>query len=167
MNDLRKQFLEWLGDAYAMEEQAQTMLRKLIERVGDYPRLQNKLHLHLDETKHQAQLIVGCIQKLGSSTSGIKRFSAKDSRLLLADTGIFAEDEVLKGVIASYIFENIKIAAYTRLISAAEKLGENEMVFTLEGILRQEKALAIWLLDFIPEITVQHLQQYEHAQQSH
>jgi ferritin-like metal-binding protein YciE len=157
MNDLKEDFLDWLRDAHAMEEQAETMLGKMIDRVGDYPILQSKLRQHLDETKHQAKLVEGCIEKLGSSASGMKDMAAKVMGFGQAISGIFVEDEVVKGVMASYVFENMEISAYTSLIAAANQLDELEIKSILESILVQEKEMAKWLLDYTPEITVQYL----------
>lgn len=157
MNKLREDFLDWLRDAHAMEQQAETMLGKMIERVGDYPILQSKLREHLEETKQQSKLVEDCIEKLGSSTSGLKDFAGKAMGLAQAISGIFVEDEAIKGVIASYVFENLEISSYSSLIAAAEKLGEQEISSILEKILWQEKDMATWLLDYVPEITRQYL----------
>lgn len=153
MNDLKEDFLDWLRDAHAMEEQAETMLSNMLDRVEDYPTFQNKLREHLEETKHQRKLVEGCIERLGASTSGVKDFAAKAMGYGQAISGLFVEDEVVKGIMACYVFEHLEISSYTSLIAAAKELGEVETQSVLEGILVQEKEMANWLLKHTPEIT--------------
>ena len=62
-------------------------------------------------------------------------------------------DEVVKGAMAGYVFENLEIASYTSLIGAANAVGDTETATACEQILVQEKAMAAWLLDHLPQIT--------------
>jgi ferritin-like metal-binding protein YciE len=67
--------------------------------------------------------------------------------------GMAMSDEVVKGSIMSYVFENLEIASYTSLIAAAELAGDEETKRACEQILPQEIAMARWLLDHIPGVT--------------
>ncbi|HCF9846888.1 TPA: ferritin-like domain-containing protein, partial [Pseudomonas aeruginosa] len=62
-------------------------------------------------------------------------------------------DEVVKGAMSGYVFENMEIAAYTVLIAAAREVGDAETLAALERILPQEQAMADWLRDHLPELT--------------
>lgn len=62
-------------------------------------------------------------------------------------------DEVVKGAMAGYVFENVEIATYTVLIAAAKAAGDKQTQAACEKILPQEKAMAKWILDHLPEIT--------------
>ena len=53
MSDFKEHFIDWLRDAHAMEEQAETQLNGMKDRVKDYPQLQNRIIQHLDETRQQ------------------------------------------------------------------------------------------------------------------
>lgn len=157
MNSLKEDFQDWLRDAHAMEQQAEAMLGKMVDRVEKYPTLQNKLRQHLEDTKQQSKLVENCIEKMGASTSGMKDLAAKAMGFGQAISGLFVEDEVVKGMMASYVFENMEISAYTSLVTAADALGEHEIKSVLEGILRQEIEMAEWLLQHTPDITTQYL----------
>jgi ferritin-like metal-binding protein YciE len=67
--------------------------------------------------------------------------------------GSLMSDEVIKGAMAGYVFENVEIATYTVLLAAAKAAGDNETQAACELILPQEEAMAQWLLDHLPELT--------------
>lgn len=47
--DIQQNYLTWLRDAHAMEEQALTMMRGMIGRLDDYP----SLRARVDETANK------------------------------------------------------------------------------------------------------------------
>jgi ferritin-like metal-binding protein YciE len=51
MSDAREWLIQWLRDAHAMEEQAETMLSGQLSRLENYPELSRRIQQHLDETK--------------------------------------------------------------------------------------------------------------------
>jgi ferritin-like metal-binding protein YciE len=153
MKTTNEEFLDWLRDAHAAEKQGETMINSLLDRIEKYPELQNQLRKHLEETQQQANLVEECIKRLGSSVSNVKDAAARIIGYGQSISGVFVSDEVVKAVIAVYAFKNMEIASYTSLISAAKELDEAETQSVLEGILSQEKEMADWLLNHIPEIT--------------
>ncbi|MBI6183861.1 ferritin-like domain-containing protein [Serratia proteamaculans] len=157
MSDFREHFIDWLRDAHAMEEQAETMLNGMKDRVKDYPQLQTRIIQHLEETRQQQTQLKACIKRLDASTSGIKDLAGKAVALGQALSGMFVEDEIVKGVISSYVFEHMEIASYKTLIAASEQVGDVETRQILEGILQQEQAMADWLMENIPNITQAYL----------
>ncbi|WP_273855232.1 ferritin-like domain-containing protein [Serratia liquefaciens] len=157
MSDFREHFIDWLRDAHAMEEQAETMLNGMKDRVKDYPQLQNRIIQHLEETRQQQVQLKACIKRLDASTSSLKDLAAKTLALGQALSGVFVEDEIVKGVISAYVFEHMEIASYQTLIAAAEQVGDSETLQVLGGILQQEQAMADWLLENIPSITQAYL----------
>jgi len=62
-------------------------------------------------------------------------------------------DEIIKGAIAGYVFENLEIATYTALRAAALAEGDAETVRVVDQILPQEQAMAEWLLNHLPQLT--------------
>ena len=67
--------------------------------------------------------------------------------------GMTVSDEVVKGAMTGYVFENVEIAAYTVLIAAAKAAGDVETQKACEEILPQEIAMADWLKEHLPELT--------------
>lgn len=157
MADLHENYLDWLRDAHAMEEQAETMLKGMAGRLEHYPALEARIKQHIEETKQQQRLVESIIKRYDSSTSTLKDFTGKVAALGQAMGGMFASDEVVKGAISGYVFENLEIASYTSLIAAARAVGDTEGERILGQILEQEKAMAAWLLEHLPEVTQQFL----------
>ena len=157
MTDPKENLLDWLRDAHAMEQQAEQMLRAQSGRLEHYPELKARIDQHLDETLGQQRLVARCIERLGGSTSTIKDLAAKVMAFGQAAGGMAMSDEVVKGSISSYVFENLEIASYTSLIAAAEQVGDIETMTACEQILPQEVAMAQWLLDHIPKVTQTYL----------
>lgn len=60
--------------------------------------------------------------------------------------GIFFFDEIVKGFISGYVFEQFEIACYTLLLAAAKNAGDTALILTIEAILNEEKQMADWLI---------------------
>lgn len=145
MSESRDWLIQWLRDAHAMEEQAETMLSGQLSRLDNYPELRERIRMHLDETKQQAIRLKGCLDSIGEGSSSFKDMGGKLTATAQSISGVFAGDEVMKGSLASYTFEHMEIASYTILIAAARAEGESEVVRVCEQNLREEEAMAEWL----------------------
>lgn len=161
MSETREWLVQWLRDAHAMEEQAETMLNGQLSRLESYPELRERINLHVDETKGQAARLRTCLEQLGEDTSTLKDAGGKLLAMAQSLSGVFAGDEVMKGSLASYTFEHMEIASYTILIAAAESLGETEVARACEQNLREEGAMAEWLKNKLPATTEQFLARSE------
>ena len=161
MATAEESLMDWLRDAYAMEQQAETMLHGQSQRLEHYPALQRQIEKHLQETRQQAELLKRCIEARGGSTSAIKDMAGKMAAVGQAIGGMFVGDEVVKGSTANYTFEHMEIAAYRVLIAAAEQVGDTETRSVCEQILRQEEAMANWLAEHLPSTTQQYLSREE------
>ena len=145
--------VDWLRDAHAMEQQAETMLKAQSQRLEHYPQLKARIDQHIEETYGQQKLLEGCLQRLGTSPSAVKDIAGKLSAFGQGVAGGFMTDEVIKGAMSGYIFEHMEIASYTVLIAAAKAVGDVETQRACEQILPQEEAMAAWLRDHLPELT--------------
>ncbi|MER9952037.1 DUF892 family protein [Mesorhizobium sp. M0047] len=153
MSESREWFVQWLRDAHAMEEQAETMLNGQVSRIENYPELSSRIRQHLEETVQQAARLKTCLDRIGQGPSRLKDAGGKLTAMAQSMSGIFAGDEVMKGSLASYTFEHMEIASYTILIAAARSLGETEVARVCEQNLREEIAMADWLKDHLPSTT--------------
>lgn len=149
--------LDWLRDAHAMEQQAEKMLEAQAGRLENYPQLKSRIEQHLEETKGQQRLLEDCLKRLDSSPSLLKDFGGKLMAFGQAVGGMTVSDEVVKGAMSGYVFENMEIAAYTVLIAAAQDVGDSATEASLKQILPQEVAMADWLREHLPEITQAYL----------
>jgi ferritin-like metal-binding protein YciE len=151
--DYKANLLDWLRDAHAMEQQAESMLKAQAQRLENYPTLKARIEQHLEETMGQQRLLDGLITGLGGSTSAMKDLAGKITAFGQGISGMFMSDEVVKGAMSGYVFENMEIASYTVLIAAADAAGDTETRSVCEQILTQEVEMAKWLLEHLPEIT--------------
>lgn len=145
--------LDWLRDAHAMEEQAEKMLTAQAERIEHYPELRARIVQHIEETKGQQRLLVECIERLGGSTSTLKDMAGKLMAFAQGVGGMTMSDEVVKGAMSGYVFENLEIASYTVLIEAAEYAGDTLTADACRSIIKEEIAMSEWLRDHLPELT--------------
>jgi ferritin-like metal-binding protein YciE len=157
MTDMNDRINQWLLDAHAMEEQAETILSGQTRRIESYPELEARMKQHLEETRSQRKRLEQCIERRGASHSSMKDMVGKFTATMQNLSGVFAGDEVVKGVLASYAFEHMEIGSYRILIAACDAVGDHETKAVLEDICREEEAMAAWLSDAIPEITSRHL----------
>ncbi|WP_232464728.1 ferritin-like domain-containing protein [Bordetella genomosp. 8] len=142
---LESHYMDWLRDAHAMEEQAESMLTAMAKRIENYPDLKRRIEQHIDETRNQARLIAQCIERRGGDTSTLKDLAGKAVAGMHGATSMFASDEIVKGGMMSYAFEHFEIASYRNLIEAARMVGDRETMAICERILPEEQAMADWL----------------------
>ncbi|EZQ19118.1 MULTISPECIES: ferritin-like domain-containing protein [Halopseudomonas] len=149
----RENLLDWLRDAHAMELQAETMLSSQSARLEHYPVLKARIDQHIQETRGQQERLEACIKRLGSSPSTIKDIGGKLMAMAQGVSGMVMGDEVVKGAMSGYVFEHMEIASYTILSAAAKAAGDMDTQQVCEQNLREEVAMAEWLLQHLPEVT--------------
>ncbi len=93
--------------------------------------------------------------------NGISRSVLKDSMSKMAAMGqsiggMFPSDEIVKGSISGYVFEQFEIACYTSCWRR-QKAGDTASIPTIEAILKEEMQMADWLIKHIPQTTEQFL----------
>lgn len=148
---------DWLRDAHAMEKQAESMLESMASRIDNYPDIRARIEQHLTETQHQITLLEEILDRNNISRSVIKDSMSKMVAFGQSVGGMFPSDEIVKGAISGYVFENFEIACYTSLLAAAKKAGDLTSVPVIESILAEEQRMADWLLSHIPDTTEQFL----------
>ncbi|RAI43078.1 hypothetical protein CH341_16210 [Rhodoplanes roseus] len=144
--------LDWLRDAHAMEKHAEQMLSNTATRLEHYPELRAKIERHLEQTRSQADRLQTCIERRGGSTSTFKDTAAQLLGFGQALTGVFTSDEVVKASIASFAFEQMEVATYKGLITAAESVGDAATKEVCQGILAEEQEMAGWLDENLPGV---------------
>lgn len=75
----------------------------------------------------------------------MKDMAAKAMATFQGFSGALASDEIVKGSMFSFAFENLEIAAYKNIIEAARYVGDTETAVECERILQEEIAMAQWL----------------------
>jgi ferritin-like metal-binding protein YciE len=157
--------IAWLNDAFAMENALVRVLEQHAKDAKDQPPLQARLEQHIEETRRHADLVKGCVERLGRSTSAVKTGLAN---VLGAVQGVStgpAKDELVKNGLADYAAEQFEVAAYTALIVGAEAIGDPETARVCREILREDEAMAQWLARELP-VVVQETLRLEAVKQS-
>lgn len=154
-----ERLMQWLRDAHAMEEQAEQMLSSTAQRLKDYPEIRLRLVKHLEETRRQAIAVQGCIERRGGRVSIVKDLFARTTGVAQGLSAHFVGDEVVKGLLAIYTFEQMEIASYSILLVAAECVGDNETRAVCETILAEERDMAAWAQQQLEPTTRQYLSQ--------
>lgn len=167
MEQTRRTYLAWLHDAHAMEQQALTMMEGQLSRLDTYPDLRAQLQLHIAETREQAATLDRLLARQGSDASLMKDTMGRPAAMGQSLVGLFAADEVVKSVLAAYTFEQMEIASYRTLITAAEQMGDLEAIEVFTRSLDQEEAMAGWLAGHSAEITRKFLARAEVDLPSH
>lgn len=144
-NPASEHLMDWLRDAHAMEEQAETMLTSMAGRIEGYPEVHQRIERHIQETKEQQRLVRHCIERRGGDTSALKDLAGKVTATFQGFSGMLASDEILKGAMFSFAFENLEVAAYRQLVAAARYVGDTETADICSRILKEEQAMAEWL----------------------
>ncbi|ENT2347940.1 ferritin-like domain-containing protein [Salmonella enterica] len=148
---------DWLRDAHAMEKQAESMLESMASRIENYPDIKARIEQHISETKHQITMLEEVLDRNGISRSVLKDSMSKMAAMGQSIGGMFPSDEIVKGSISGYVFEQFEIACYTSLLAAAKKAGDTASIPTIEAILKEEMQTADWLIKHIPQTTEQFL----------
>ena len=151
--DPREHLLHWLRDAYAMEKQALEMCERQSERIETYPDLKARIAKHVTETKAQIGKLDQCFEILGETPSAVKGAVGWVMGNMQAAGGMLMPDEIIKGSMASYVFENLEIATYIVLQGAAEACDEPEIAAICAEICEQEQAMADWLKEHLAKTT--------------
>ena len=155
MTHASERLVQWMRDAHAMEQQAETILKNEAKRIEHYPELKSRIEHHLEETRQQAERLQTRIDQLDGGTSAIKDTMGSLMGFAQSMSGMFAGDEVLKGSLANYAFEHMEIASYKMLIATAEEVGDTDTKRVCEQNLREEEAMAEWLDEHIGSVTRQ------------
>lgn len=153
MTDIAKHVDQWLRDAHAMELQSERILGNQVKRIQHYPDLKARLEQHLSETRHQRERLENCMKRRGIDNSVIKDAAGRFGAVMQAMGSMLAEDEVVKGLMAGYTFEQMEIAAYRILVVAAGKDQDTETVRVCEQICAEEEAMAHWFENNLTGLT--------------
>lgn len=116
----------------------------------DFPEIRERDEQHLEATRRHADLVRGCLESLGESPSGMKSaLGTLMGSVQSVATGPF-QGELVKNFLMDFASENLEIASYSAIITAARDLGEEDVARTCEGVLRDEQAMADWLQENLP-----------------
>jgi ferritin-like metal-binding protein YciE len=153
MTKSKQTLIAWLRDAHAMERASVDSLDRMADRLVRFPELAAGLREHWRLSLTQAQQIEVCLKRFGSDTSTFKDLAGRFIGIAQSFAVEVSSDEVVKDCCAAYSWRHFEIACYLSLGAAATALEEAEVVRMCEEHIQQERAMAQWLEQQIPETT--------------
>lgn len=150
MTPQKEQFIAWLNDAYSTELALMPVLKNHAKDAEDYPEIRDRDLQHLEETRRQAERLKKLIESLGGKVSTAKSLFGTMLGQGQSISTEFFQDEITKNFLSDYAAEHFEIASYKALIETARQIGEHQCIPILEGILREEEAMARWIEEHLP-----------------
>lgn len=157
---LRNVYVTALQNTHALEQQALQIMERQVERLENYPEVEQALRRHITETEQQRQRIEEALDSIGESRSVLKDTFQGFMGNMAALAHTPAQDEILKNTFANHAFENYEIAAYKSLIMIAQATGFAQ-TSAFEQSLREEQAMAQWIFDNVESVTRSYLARTE------
>jgi ferritin-like metal-binding protein YciE len=148
----RDVYIVGLRNAHAVEKQALSIMTPQVERLVNYPEVEERLRAHIEETHAQIVRLDEVLDHFDTSASSLKDAALSLTGGMAAITHSAADDEILKNSFANYAFEHFEIAAYRSLLTLSDDAG-----FAAGQILRQsleeEERMAAWIGETLPVVT--------------
>lgn len=148
---------DWLRDAHAMERATIDNIERLVDRLRDHPDVVQRYREHLVASRRQLERIDLCLRTIGAEPSILKDTATRLMGILEAYLPSVSDDEAVKHCLAAYAWENFEIASYTALIAAADAGGHPVIKQACQQSLAEERAMADWLAQRLPQVTQQYL----------
>jgi ferritin-like metal-binding protein YciE len=140
-----------------MERASVDSLDRLADRLSRFPELAGRFREHWRESLAQVEHIERCLKNLGSDTSTFKDLATRFIGIAQAFAVAVVPDEVVKDCLVAYASRHFEIAAYISLGAAALMLEEPDVARMCNDHLEQERAMASWLEQQIPDVTLDFL----------
>ena len=140
INDARKLFVHQLGEALNMERTTLTIL-KANERAAEEPQLKQLFTHHREETEGQIANLEQAFSALGEEVAGHTCHAMDGMKKEAQDLVEKVAPELLDGALAmgATHVEHYEIATYEGLVTAAEAMGQDDVVALLSENLEQEQ----------------------------
>jgi ferritin-like metal-binding protein YciE len=153
----RDLFIVGLRNTHGLEMQALQIMNRQVERLENYPEVEQGLRRHIQETEQQRQRLEEVMNQFGETPSAIKEAAMGFMGNMAAIAHAPADDEIIKNMLANHGFENYEIAAYKSLLIMAEASSFTN-VTGLQQSLREEQAMAQAVADMIEPVTRKYIQ---------
>jgi len=153
MADARELLVEWLRDAYAAEEQAQTLFSRTASQVDIEASFPETLNRHSARSEAHAERVKGCLQSLGESPSVIKTVTGQVVALAQSIAGYLVDDEPVKALLATATFARMQVTSFEILEIAARTVGEPSIAETCRSIHAEKEHLADWIEGQVATVT--------------
>ena len=141
MAALEEKLVEYIDDAYAMEQNVLRMLDGMIGTTKDQ-QLKRALERHKKQTEQQAERLEERLRDHGSSPSMAKEAGGMIGALMKSVVDMTRDDNAGRNARDGYATEHVEIAAYELLTRIAQRAGDEETAAAAREIIGEEQAMA-------------------------
>ena len=141
MAALEEKLVEYIDDAYAMEQNVLRMLDGLIGTTSD-PQMKRALERHRKETEKQAERLEERLRDHGTSPSKAKEAGGVMAALMKSIVDIARNDSPGRNARDGFATEHMEIASYQMLERVAKKAGDSKTAAVARQNREEEEAMA-------------------------
>jgi ferritin-like metal-binding protein YciE len=141
MPALEEKLVEYIDDAYAMEQNMLRMLDSMIGTTKD-PQMTRLLERHRKETEQQAERLADCLNEHGVAPSPAKAAVGTMAGLLKSVLDVARNDSPGRNARDGFAAEHMEIASYQMLERVARKAGDKHTASVARRNRAEEEAMA-------------------------
>jgi ferritin-like metal-binding protein YciE len=145
IQDISRELL--ISDArtlHAVQKNAKAMMKRVIDRLDDYPAAKARLQAHLGDKDNEMQRLEKILGDLGEETSALQDSTMSMMGGMTGAMTAGLEDDILQTSMVTFGLASYEICAYEGMIELAQKAGEVRAVPLLKSCLEEERAMAAW-----------------------
>jgi ferritin-like metal-binding protein YciE len=141
MTAIEEKLIEYIDDAYAMEQNVLRMLDGMIRTTND-PQIKRGLENHKKETERQAARLEERLQDHGKSPSRVKEAGGMIGALMKSVLDVARNDNAGRNARDGFATEHMEIASYQLLERVAKKAGDKKTAEVARKNRDEEEAMA-------------------------
>ena len=141
MAALEEKLVEYIDDAYAMEQNVLRMLDGMIGTTKDQ-QLKRALERHKKQTEQQAERLEERLRDHGSSPSMAKEAGGMIGALMKSVVDMTRDDNAGRNARDGFATEHMEIASYQMLERVARKAGDKKTAAVARQNREEEEAMA-------------------------
>jgi ferritin-like metal-binding protein YciE len=141
MTALKDKLVEYIDDAYAMEQHVLRMLDGMIKTTED-PQMKRVLERHRKETEKQAERLEECLSEHGAAPSALKEAGGIMAASLKGILDMARGDKAGRNARDGFATEHMEIASYQMLERVAKKAGDKRTASVARQNRAEEEAMA-------------------------
>ena len=141
MSAIEEKLVEYIDDAYAMEQNVLRMLDSMIGTTED-PQMKRALERHRKETERQAERLVECLREHGASPSRVKQAGGIMGALMKSVVDLARGDKPGRNARDGFATEHMEIASYELLERVAKRAGDRKTAKVARQNREEEEKMA-------------------------
>jgi ferritin-like metal-binding protein YciE len=141
MAALEEKLVEYIDDAYAMEQNVLRMLDGMIGTTKD-PQMKRALERHKKQTEKQAERLEECLEEHGKSPSKVKAAGGMMAALMKSVLDAARDDSPGRNARDGFATEHMEIASYEMLERVARKAKDKKTQAVARQNREEEEAMA-------------------------